>query len=149
MAATDARPVPRKNAAWRYYFDIRKSDGTLITSWSGQDSEISLDGAAFTDCTNEATEIGTSGCGYIDLTAAEMNADCVMLKINLSNTGAIPLVLTVFPEEAGDFRVDDSTYAKTGSGATTLKTIADQLNSSGVNETSGGSPHGGALWYVL
>lgn len=108
MAANDARPVPRKNAAWRVYFAIRKNDGTLITSWTGADSEVSLDGAAFADCTSEATEVGTSGCGYLDLTAAEMNADEVTIKITVTNTSALPLVLTVFPEEAGDYRVADT-----------------------------------------
>lgn len=108
MPASDAFPVPRKNTAWRVYFAIRKSDGTLITSWTGADSEESLDGGAFSDCTNEATEIGTSGCGYLDLTAAEMNADAVLVKITVTNTGALPLVLTLFPEEAGDYRVSDS-----------------------------------------
>ena len=106
MAASDARPVPRKNAAFRFYFAIRKpSDSTLITTWAGADSEVSLDGASFADCTNEATEIGTSGCGYIDLEAAEMNADSVVLKITVTNSGAVPLVFTLFPEEAGDYRL--------------------------------------------
>ncbi len=109
MAATDAIPVPRKNIAFRFYFAIRKpSDSTLITTWTGQDSEVSLDGAAFADCTNEATEIGTSGVGYIDLTAAEMNADSVVLKITVTNTGAVPLVFTFCPESAGDYRVADT-----------------------------------------
>jgi hypothetical protein len=107
MASTDARPVPRKNVAFRYYFPIRNVSGTaLITTWAGQDSEVSLDGGAFTDCTNEATEIGTSGCGYIDLTADEMNADAVVLKTTVTNTGAVPVVVTFFPEEAGDVRCD-------------------------------------------
>jgi len=109
MAASDARPVPRKNAAFRFYFAIRKpSDSTLITTWAGQDSEVSLDGGSFADCTNEATEIGTTGCGYIDLTAAEMNADAVVLKVTVTNSGAVPLVFTLFPEEAGDYRVSDA-----------------------------------------
>jgi len=107
MAASDAIPVPRKNTAWRVYFAIRNSDGTLITSWAGADSERSLDGGSFSDCTNEATEIGTSGCGYLDLTAGEMNADAVIVKITVTNSGALPLVLTVFPEESGDYRVSD------------------------------------------
>lgn len=117
MAASDARPVPRKNAAWRVYFAIRKSDGTLITSWTGADSEVSKDGGSFADCTDEATEVGTSGCGYLDLSASEMNADAVTIKITVTNTGALPLVLTVFPEEAGDYRIDttniDAIKAKT------------------------------------
>lgn len=109
MAASDAIPVPRKNIAFRFYFAIRKpSDSTLITTWTGMDSEVSLDGAAFADCTNEATEIGTSGVGYIDLTSSEMNADSVVLKITVTNSGAVPLVFTLCPETAGDYRVADT-----------------------------------------
>ena len=113
MAATDARPVPIKNTAFRYYFSIRKSDGTLITSWTGQDSEVSLDGAAFSDCTNEATEISTSGCGYLDLTSSEMNADAVTLKITVTNTSALPLVVTFFPQEGADIKVDATHFGGT------------------------------------
>jgi hypothetical protein len=114
MAATDARPVPRKNAAFRFYFAIRKpADGTLITTWAGADSEVSLDGAAFSDCTNEATEIGTTGCGYIDLTSSEMNADAVVLKVTVTNTGAVPLVYTFFPEEIGDYRANVEQFGGT------------------------------------
>lgn len=106
MAATDARPLPKKGVAYRHYFAIRKNDGTLITSWTGQDSEVDKDGAGFSDCTNEATEISTSGVGYIDLTSTEMNADAVNLKVTVTNTSALPYVVTLFPEEAGDVRVD-------------------------------------------
>jgi hypothetical protein len=113
MAASDARPVPRKNVAFRYYFAIRKNDGTLITTWAGADSEMSVDGAAFADCTNEATEIGTSGVGYIDLTAGEMNGDSVTLKVTVTNTSALPVVVTFFPEEEGDYRANVSQFGGT------------------------------------
>ena len=125
MADSDARPVPRKNTAFRLYLAIRKSDGSLITSWTGQDSEVSLDGGSFADCTAEATEIGTSGCGYIDLTAAEMNADCVMYKLTVTNSGALTLVLTLFPEEAGDYRADMVLISGDATAADNLESAAD------------------------
>lgn len=106
MASGDARPVPQKNVAYRVYFEIRKKDGTLITTWAGMDSEVSKDGGSFTDCTNEATEIGTTGVGYIDLTSTEMNADNVTLKTTVTNTDALPVVIPLYPEEAGDIRVN-------------------------------------------
>jgi hypothetical protein len=106
MPAVDARPVPRKNTAFRAYFAMRKNDGTLVTGWTGADSEVSIDGGTFADCTNEATEIGTSGVGYVDLTASEMNGDAVVYKLTLTNTGALPLVIAFYPEEQGDYRVD-------------------------------------------
>lgn len=121
MAATDARPVPRKNTAYRHYFAIRKNDGTLITTWAGADSELSQDGGTFADATNEATEIGSSGCGYIDLTSAEMNNDAVMLKVTVTNTDALPYVVVLFPQESGDIQ---ATAEAIGSNAVNAAAIA-------------------------
>lgn len=107
MAATDALPIPKKNTAYRHYFCIRKDDGSLITNWTGADTEISQDGGTMADATNEATEIATtSGCGYIDLTAGEMNYDSIVVKVTVTNANAIPYVVALFPEESGDIRVD-------------------------------------------
>jgi hypothetical protein len=136
MASTDARPVPRKNVAYRHYFAVRKNDGTLITTWTGQDSEVSLDGAAFGDCTNEATEVGASGCGYIDFTSAEMNADAVQYKLTVTNTGALPIVLTFFPEESGDYRVDGAS-------------VADAVLSRNVSNVEGSAPEHSLCTIVL
>jgi len=106
MASSDARPVPKKNTAYRHYFAIRDSVGELVTSWAGQDSKLSKDGAAFGDADNEAVEIGSSGIGYIDLTAAEMNYDAVVLKVTVTNTNALTYLVVLFPEETGDIRAD-------------------------------------------
>ena len=99
MASTDAQPIPRKNIAYRHYFAIRNNTGALITTWAGQDSERSLDGASFADATNEATEIGTSGCGFIDLTAAEMNTDATILKVSVTNADALDYVVTFLTDK--------------------------------------------------
>jgi hypothetical protein len=106
MASTDARPVPIKGVAYRHYFHFWKTDGTIITSITGADTEVSKDGAAFADCTNEFTEIGTSGPGYIDFTSTEMNADSVAMKSTCTNTGAVPYIYYFYPEEAGDIRAN-------------------------------------------
>ncbi len=134
MAASDAVPVPRKNVAYRFYFAIRKpSDSTLITSWAGQDSEVSFDGAAYSDCTNEATEIGTSGTGYIDLTASEMNADCVILKVTVTNTGAVPLVFVLYPEESGDYRSNVTQISGDATAADNAEAFFDGTGYAGTN----------------
>lgn len=108
--------------AWRWYFSVRTVNGALVTSWAGADSEVSLDGGAFSDCTDEATEIGSSGCGYLDLTASETNADAVLLKITVTNSLAMPIVVPFYPEELGDYRVDSvkqtgDAYARLGAPA--------------------------------
>ena len=129
MASTDARPVPKKNTAYRHYFAIRKNDGTLITTWAGMDSERSLDGATFADCTNEATEIGTTGIGYIDLTATEMNTDATVLKVTVTNTDALPYVVTLFPEEAGDIRTNVTQISDDATAADTLELFVETTTS--------------------
>lgn len=112
MASTDARPVPRKNAAYRVYFPIFDADGDLVTGALNLDSEVSVDGATFVDCTNEATEIATSsGLYYLDLTAGEMNGDGVVVQVKTSSTGAKTTVLIFYPEEVGDVRIDTGAVA--------------------------------------
>jgi hypothetical protein len=107
MASSDARPIPRKNTAFRVTFDILDADGDLVTGATGLDSEVSLDGAGFADCTNEAAEIATSsGMYYLDLTAAEMNADTVAIIVKTSSSGAKTTPLVLYPESAGDIRAD-------------------------------------------
>lgn len=107
MATSDARPVARKGVAYRVYFPILDADGDLVSGAAGLDSEVSKDGGAFTDCTNEATEIATSsGMYYLELTASEMDADAVCVIVKTSTSGAKTTPLVIYPEEAGDLRVD-------------------------------------------
>ncbi len=106
MASTDARPIPRKNTAFRVYFPIFDADGDLVTGATGLDSEVSIDGAAFSDCTNEATEIGSTGLYYLDLTSSEMNGDAVVVQVKTSSSGAKTTPLIFYPEEVGDVRVN-------------------------------------------
>jgi hypothetical protein len=107
MSSTDALPVPRKNVAYRLTFGIFKSDGTLITGATGLDSEVSKDAGTFADATAEATEVATSsGVYYLDLSSTEMNADTVCVLVKSTSTGAVPVVITLYPEEGGDIRVN-------------------------------------------
>lgn len=135
MASTDARPVPRKNTAYRITFPILDNTGALVSGASGLDSEVSKDGGTFADCTNEATQIATSsGIYYLDLTATEMNADTVAIIVKTSTTDAKTTVLVLYPEEAGDYRADVVQIA-----GSTVNTSAAQL---GVNVVNAG----GSAW---
>lgn len=101
MAASDARPVPFRNVAYRLTFPLLDADGDPVTGASSPDSEVSKDGGTFADCTNEATEIATSsGVYFLDLTASEMDADTVAVIVKSGNakTG----VFVLYPEQAGD-----------------------------------------------
>lgn len=138
MPAADARPVPRKNVAWRLYLAIRKNDGTLVTGWTGADTEVALDGGTYVDATNELTEIGTSGTGFIDFTAAEMNADAVLIKATVTNSGALPLTLTVYPEEIGDYRSNVEQWGGTAVATAIVNASLEKILGTAVTEGTAG-----------
>jgi hypothetical protein len=106
MAAGDAMPIPRKNVAYRHYFEIRDTAGALVSGATALDSEVSIDGAAYVDMTAEATEIGASGTYFLDYTAAEMNGDSVVVIVNTTSVNAIIPVIVLYPESLGDLRVN-------------------------------------------
>jgi hypothetical protein len=91
-----ASSVPiKKNTNVRIVFPIFDSDGDLVSSAAGLDSNYSIDGGTFSDCTNEAQEIGSSGMYYLDLLASEVNGDVIAILVNTTTVGAksTPLVL--------------------------------------------------------
>jgi hypothetical protein len=95
-----AEIVRQKNVATYVTFPIMATDGTLISSATGLDSEIDAysDGAApdgFADCTNEATEIGSTGQYYLSLAQGEMNADYIIIQVKSSSSGAITQTLLI------------------------------------------------------
>ena len=93
----NALPYPVYGVAWTVVFPLLDADGDPISP-SSPDSERSLNGDTFADCTNEATEIATStGVCYLTLTAAEMTADIVAVRIQ--STGAKTTVLTLYPRK--------------------------------------------------
>ena len=137
MAATDARPVPIKNTAYRVTFPILDADGDLVTGAATLDSEVSKDGGTFADGTNEATEIATSsGMYYLDLTSTEMNADCVAVIVKTSSSGAKTTPIVLYPNEAGDIDVDVTAFGGT---AGTFSGGRPEVNTSHAAGTAWGS----------
>lgn len=132
MAASDARPMPRKNTAFRVTFPIYDSSGDLKTGASGLDSEVSIDGGTFADCTNEATEIATSsGIYYLDLTSGEMNGDTVAL--NVKSTSNKTTTIVIYPEELGDIRVDVGQISGDATAADNAESFFDGTGYAGTN----------------
>jgi hypothetical protein len=137
MASTDAKPMPKKNVAFRLGCDLRLNTGALNASAAGLDSEVSKDGAAYADCTNEWTEIGTSGTGYLDLTSTEMNADKVMVKITSTTTDSVPRTLTIYPVENGDIDVNATQIGGQTASASGTVTFPNATLASTTNITAG------------
>lgn len=168
MASTDAIPIPKKNVAFRVTFPILDADGDLVTGATGLDSEVSKDAGTFADCTNEATEIATaSGMYYLDLTSTEMNADCVAIIVKTSSSGAKTTPIILYPEEAGDIRVNVTQFGSAngtfsggrpevntthaagtawGSGAITAASIATDALTAAKFATDAGTEIASAVW---
>lgn len=138
MASTDSRPVPIKNTAYRAVFPILDKTGALVTAAAGLDSEVSKDQGTFADCTNEATEIATSsGVYYLDLTATEMNADCVAVIVKTTTTDAKTTVLVFYPQESGDIKVDLQSIATATVSTSTAQLGVNVVNAAGTAWGSG------------
>ena len=134
MASSDARPIPRKNVAYRVTFPIFDADGDLVTGATGLDSEVSKDGGAFADCTSEATEIATaSGMYYLDLTSTEMDADTVAVIVKTTSSGAKTTPIVMYPEEAGDVRVDVVQISGDSTAADNAESFFDGTGYAGTN----------------
>lgn len=102
MAATDAIPVPQKGVAYRRSFRINDSNGDPAAGVTSLAAEISKDAGAFASTTNTPVEIG-NGAYFVDLTATEMDADMVIVRVTSS---AKETQIYIEPEEAGDIRVN-------------------------------------------
>ncbi len=72
-------------------FPLTDADGQPITGAGGLDTEKSQDGGAFSDCTNEMVEIGTTGFYVVTITAAELNFNTVVIRLQSSTVGIMPL----------------------------------------------------------
>ncbi len=140
MSASDAKPIPIKGSAYRVYFPIYKNDGTVITGWAGAAATISKDGATSTSASGTPTEIASSwGIGYLDLTSSEMNVDCLLIKVTVTNTSALPQILALYPQEAGDILATiealnadtvDATALAADAAAEVAAAVSDELLSS-------------------
>lgn len=104
---------PLINAAFDVTFPIYDNDGDPVSSATGLDSEVSIDGAAFGDVTAEATEIsGGRGVYTLALTSGEMNGDVITTitiststdskdAVNVMYTATRQLIDLAFPVVSG------------------------------------------------
>jgi hypothetical protein len=121
-----ALPYPVYAAPYAVTFPLLDADGDPVSP-SSPDSERSLNGDTFADCTNEATEIATStGICYLALTAAEMTADIVTLRIQ--STGAKTTVLTLFPRKLVTIRAATANDDGSGTSSIVLDSSASAID---------------------
>ena len=94
MAAIDATYFEVYGQKFRVTgFIVNTATGNPITGGltglaTSSNTQISKDGAAFVNTTNVAVEIGTSGYFTVDLTAAEMAFNTVIVRVLPTNASA-------------------------------------------------------------
>jgi len=99
MAATNANIVPVKGRIYRFYFPWYKSDGKLLASATTTASQISKDGGNFTTVDDgNPNQVETSGVYFIDLTAAEMQADCIVYKATASDADSCVVTIPIYTQ---------------------------------------------------
>lgn len=110
----NALPYPVYGCPFGIKFSILDVNADYVSGAAALDSEVSKNGDNFADCTNEATEIGTSGIYYLLLTAAEMTADVVAVKVKTTTTGAKNPALTFYPRKLVPSRTGTAAGGATG-----------------------------------
>src|SRR3972149_5391036 len=134
MAITDSKPVPQKNVAYHIGFPILDADGDLVAGATGLDSEVSTDSGGFADAASEAVQETTSSGMYeLDLTAGEMNGDLVMVIIKSTEGKTTPIVM--YPEEAGDIRVNVTQISGDTTAADNAEAFFDGTGYAGTGNT--------------
>ena len=134
-----------KNVSKVIAFDVINTDGSVNTTTSPT-VEVAQDSGNFAASTNSATRKTTTGSAatnifHITLTAAEMNADCVAVRITAA--GCVPRFFMFFPESdfssakitrldsipeaIVDAVTDTSPSASSFKGSTALSSAADNF----------------------
>ena len=107
MALANARPVVRYGAINTITAWMQDTTGAVITGGlTGLAATIIKEDGSSAAVTNAPTEISTTGYVVLTLTATECTATVVGVRIVCTNTDAVDVCLTLYPEQAGDIRVN-------------------------------------------
>ena len=116
MAVADITLQPIKGQAFRLHFCIIDiTTGNPITAGlTGLAAVVSKDDDAFASTTATPTEIGSTGIGYLDLSATEMNATVVIVKVSATNSNAKAQVFEIPTASLGEVtgRADGQTVLR-------------------------------------
>ncbi len=99
MASTDSSLFPVRAQAFRFSAVIRSTaTGNPITgSLTTPAGSASIDGAAFSATGVTVTEIGTTGYVTVDLTAAVMTGNSIIVKVTAANANALEFAVEIKP----------------------------------------------------
>lgn len=97
------------------FFVYNPSDGSPVTGATSISVYVSLDGATPALATNSAVEVDAShspGIYKIALTAAEMNADVVVLTFSHASAAAMPMTIVTQPDVPTANQIADAALSR-------------------------------------
>lgn len=97
------------------FFVYNPSDGSPVTGATSISVYVSLDGGAPALATNSAVEVDAShspGIYKIALTAAEMNADVVVLTFSHASAAAMPMTIVTQPDVPTANQIADAALSR-------------------------------------
>lgn len=105
MATTDSTAFPIYGQAFRFEGVIISAStlNPITGSLTLLQAQVSKNGGAFVNTTTNATEIGTSGYFNVDLSATEMTASSVLVRVTASNPGAVEFPQPIAPLMLSEF----------------------------------------------
>ena len=118
------------------FFVYNPSDGSPVTGATSISVYVSLDGATPALATNTPAEVNASympGVYIIALTAAEMNADVVVLTFSHATAAAMPLTIVTQPAYPSVAQIQAGLSTLTNSDIPTANQIADAALSRSVS----------------
>ncbi len=110
------------------FFVYNPSDGSPVTGATSISVYVSLDGGAPALATNSAVEVDAShspGIYKIVLTAAEMNADVVVLSFTHATAAAMPMTIVTVPAVPSVEQIQSGLSTLTAADIPTPSQIAD------------------------
>ncbi len=97
------------------FFVYNPSDGSPVTGATSISVYVSLDGGAPALATNSAVEVDAShspGIYKIVLTAAEMNADVIVLTFSHASAAAMPMTIVTQPDVPTANQIADAALSR-------------------------------------
>lgn len=135
MAASDAKLFVERGVATRITVPIFDTTGALVTGGAGLAARISLDAAAHAATTNAPVEIAASmGMYYLDLTAAETNAQTLAIKVTSSTAGAVATPVVIYTVRQPPATAIRHSIAQAGAAGTITLDASASANNDFYNE---------------
>lgn len=123
MSYTAANALPVKGVALQVTCFIRDNTGAVLTTLTGLAATVWKDDSNGAAITSAPTEINSSGPVKVELSATEMNAEVVTVKVTASNANAIPTTIVIYTGAIAEMAIPSASDIATAVWAAGTRTL--------------------------